>query len=61
VPQLKKLNSERLNTNESNTSGQQQEEDTYLIVRKQKNSSGEPKGVRLCTIVSMQLPGKSSR
>jgi hypothetical protein len=43
---LKKINSERLNTDESN-SVSLREEETYLIVRKQKDSNGEPKGYKL--------------
>jgi hypothetical protein len=43
---LKKINSERLNTDESN-SVSLREEETYLIVRKQKDANGEPKGIRL--------------
>lgn len=44
----KKINSERLNTDESN-SVNLREEETYLIVRKQKDANGEPKGYLLGT------------
>jgi hypothetical protein len=55
----KKINSERLNTDESN-SVNLREEETYLIVRKLKDANGEPKGYLLGTSSITQNPARPS-
>jgi hypothetical protein len=47
-PSLRKLSSDRLNTEESVSSlAVAKEEETYLIVRKQKDQLGDQKGYRI--------------
>ena len=55
----KKINSERLNTDESN-SVSLREEETYLIVRKQKDQYGDPKGYKLGSLIERQSLGRQS-
>jgi hypothetical protein len=46
----KEVSSERVNTEESKSTDHKEEE-TYVIVRKQKDLNGEPKGYRLCNFL----------
>lgn len=54
----KEVSSERVKTEESK-SNDQKEEETYVIVRKQKDLNGDPKGYRLGTFYFYSEPGQT--